>query len=144
MGSLKDVEKEAEKKRIKIEREIDYNAPTVMADENLISRLIAQLFNNALKFTPESGTVKIRYFVEANEVRFEILDTGIGIAAENLQKIFDKFYQVDASNARVFGGLGLGLAICRQITTAHNGRIWAESEGLGKGSKFVFTLPIRG
>ncbi len=69
----------------------------------------------------------------------KVSDTGIGIPAEDLDKVFDKFYQVDSTLTRETGGTGLGLAICKGLIEAHNGRIWAESE-LGKGSTFVFTL----
>ena len=142
--SINDVAKEAEKKQIKIEKEIIGDPPTIMADESLISRLVAQLLNNAMKFTPAGGRIKLIYSAGEDSVRFEIGDTGVGLVKENLEKIFEKFYQVDASYARQFGGMGLGLSICQQIVLAHKGRIWAESEGLGKGTTFIFTLPVKG
>ncbi|HTY13562.1 MAG TPA: ATP-binding protein [Candidatus Omnitrophota bacterium] len=142
--SINDVAKDAQKKQITISKEIVGDPPAVIADESLISRLIAQLINNAMKFTPAGGQIRLRYLTEGDNVRFEIKDTGVGLIRDNLEKIFEKFFQADTSYARQFGGMGLGLAICRQIVLSHNGRIWAESEGLGKGTTFVFTLPVKG
>jgi signal transduction histidine kinase len=142
--SLMDIKKDADEKKLSVSVEIQEKVSTIMADENLIARLIAQLINNALKFTPEGGSIKIKCSTEDNNVRFEITDTGIGIAADKLPRIFEKFFQADSSYARKFGGMGLGLAICKQIVEVHNGKIWVESEGLGRGTKFTFTLPIKG
>ena len=75
-------------------------------------------------------------------VRIEIEDSGIGIAAENLPKLFTKFYQVDSTYTRAAGGVGLGLAISKEIVEAHGGTIRAESGGLGWGTKIIFTLPV--
>jgi len=140
--SLLDIQKEAEKNNITLESEVQEDIIVVLADENLISRLIAQLLNNALKFTPNGGKIKISCRTENDCVRFEIADTGIGIPPDKIEKIFEKFYQADSTYARRFGGMGLGLAICKQVVETHNGKIWAESEGVGHGAKFIFTLPI--
>lgn len=142
LDSLLDIQKEAEKKNVILETDIDDNIITVLADENLITRLIAQLLNNALKFMPDGGKIKVSRFKENDQIRVEVADTGVGIAKENLEKIFEKFYQADSSYSRKFGGMGLGLAICKQIVATHGGKIWAESEGVGRGAKFIFTLPL--
>ena len=113
----------------------------VEADENQISRVIAQLFDNAFKFSPRGGKLEILVSRSDNEVRIMLKDLGIGLTKENLEKVFEKFFQVDSGYNRDKGGMGLGLAICREIVKAHGGRIWAESPGLGKGARFCFTLP---
>ncbi|MBI5699471.1 HAMP domain-containing histidine kinase [Candidatus Saganbacteria bacterium] len=112
------------------------------ADENQISRVIAQLFDNALKFTSGGGKIEVSAQKTDHEIRVKIKDEGLGLAKENLEKVFDKFYQVDSGYSRDKGGMGLGLTICREIIKAHGGRIWAESLGLGQGSTFCFTLPL--
>ncbi|MBU0573443.1 MAG: cell wall metabolism sensor histidine kinase WalK, partial [Candidatus Margulisbacteria bacterium] len=71
-----------------------------------------------------------------------VSDTGIGLSKENLERIFDKFYQVDASLARGAPGMGMGLAICKGVVESHGGRIWAESEGIGKGTRICMLLPL--
>jgi histidine kinase len=79
-----------------------------------------------------------------DSVEVQVIDNGIGIDRENLAKVFEKFYQVDSSYTRAAGGVGLGLAIAKEIIETHGGKIWVESEGLGKGSKFCFTLLLGG
>ncbi len=77
-----------------------------------------------------------------NEIQISVKDSGIGIPAEHLAKIFTRFYRVDKSRSRVGGGSGIGLTISKHLVEAHGGRIWAESEGIGTGSAFGFALPI--
>jgi signal transduction histidine kinase len=100
---------------------------------------MTNLVNNAVNYTPE-GTVTIRVKAMANEIRFEVMDTGIGIPAEDIPRVFDDFFR--ASNVET-KGTGLGLSIARRIVEAHGGRIWVESPCLESsiGSKFTFTLP---
>lgn len=124
--------------------DIPEDFPTIMADITKITRLLTNLLGNALKFTPTGGTVMVTGRREGDLVRIEVIDNGVGIAKENLGKVFDKFYQVDSSYTRAAGGVGLGLAIAKEIVEAHGGKIWAESEGTGRGGKFIFTLPISG
>ncbi len=81
--------------------------------------------------------------VQGKDVLFRVIDNGIGVAPENLERIFDKFFQVDSSMTRTEGGMGLGLAIADEFVKMHGGMIWAESEGLGKGTQICFTLPIK-
>ena len=78
----------------------------------------------------------------ADEVHIAVRDTGVGIAAEHLPRIFDRFYRIDKSRSRQAGGSGIGLTIARALVEAHGGRIWAESEGPGRGSTFTVALPI--
>ncbi len=112
----------------------------VAADEQRLSQVLDNLVNNAIKFSHPGGTITLRLRDERSFVRIEVQDMGIGISADKLEKIFDRFYQADGSATRRYGGVGLGLAICKSIVDAHGGKIWAESE-VGKGSRFIFTLP---
>jgi len=114
--------------------------PPLSADKGLITRVIANLVNNALKYTPPKGSVRVKTSYNKDEKNFyvQVSDTGDGIPKEYLTKIFDKFVQVETKKART--GRGLGLTFCKMTVEAHGGKIWVESE-LGKGSVFTFTLP---
>jgi len=113
--------------------------PAVHADPHLIERILINLIHNALKFTPSGGRVRLRATAVADAVRLSVEDTGMGLPAEELGRIFERFYKVDRSRAS--RGTGLGLAIAKHVVQAHGGRIWAESEGEGRGATFHFTLP---
>ena len=106
-------------------------------DDERILQVLANLVGNALKFTPPNGRVSVRLEHTNRGVQVSVSDTGPGIAEENLESVFERFWQVDGSDAR---GRGLGLFISRQIVEAHGGKIWANSE-LGRGSSFTFSLP---
>ncbi len=108
-------------------------------DRTMIGRVLGNLIHNALKFTPENGQISIGTQSEKGAVAVFVKDTGIGIAPEELPRIFERFYKVD--QARGSRGTGLGLSIARHVVEAHGGRIWAESQ-LGKGTTFFFTLPM--
>ncbi len=116
-------------------------AVTVSMDAQRIGQVIANLINNALKFTPAGGRVTLTVRVEGGVALVEVADTGVGIAAEHLPFLFDRFYQVDAGLTRSKGGAGLGLAICRAIVEAHGGQVGVITEP-GSGSRFYFTLPL--
>jgi signal transduction histidine kinase/putative methionine-R-sulfoxide reductase with GAF domain len=115
----------------------------IQGDRDALRQLVENLLGNALKFT-DSGEVWIEVVEERGVARLAVGDTGIGLERAELRRVFDRFYQVDGSATRKFGGQGLGLAICREIVARHNGRIWAESKGAGEGSRFVVELPVRG
>lgn len=104
-----------------------------------ILQVLANLFTNAIKFTPRGGRITLRLLNEPNQVHIQVSDTGVGIAAEQLPYIFERFRQVDSSNTRRTGGLGLFLV--RSIVEAHGGTVVAESPGLGQGATFTVTLP---
>jgi PAS domain S-box-containing protein len=119
------------------------------ADRLKLEQVLVNLLANAVKFTPAGGTVTVEAGREADGVAMRVRDTGEGIAPDQLERIFEPFYQagglgesrITDRRARRVRGTGLGLAICRQIVTLHGGRIWAESEGPGRGSTFVVVLP---
>lgn len=120
--------------------EIPDELPTVLADRQRVSQVFDNLLGNAIKFSNPGDTVTVRMFEQRTHIRTEVEDTGIGIPADKLARIFDRFYQVDGTTTRRFGGTGLGLAITRQIIEAHGGRVGVTSE-VDKGSTFHFTIP---
>ena len=116
----------------------------VYSDYNRLVQVMNNLLSNAIKFTPEQGEIEIRVFlpkVLSPHVGVSVKDTGPGIRAEDLERVFDKFEQVRLSETRKIGGTGLGLAISRSIIEAHKGKIWVESKP-GEGAKFIFLLPV--
>lgn len=130
----------AEKKGLVIEANLP-DTPTILyIDKGRINQVLDNLIGNALKFSPDGGTVTITLQDEADKIQVSIADQGIGIPPDKLQRVFDRFYQVDGSSRRRFGGTGLGLAIVKRIIDAHQGAIWVESE-VNLGSTFHFVLP---
>jgi two-component system phosphate regulon sensor histidine kinase PhoR len=112
----------------------------VLADRDRILQVLTNLLDNAIKFTPEGGTVEVAAALDAHEAAVSVTDSGRGIPEEDLPRVFDRFYRVERSRSREAGGTGLGLAIAKHIVDAHGGRITAHSR-LGAGSTFTFTLP---
>lgn len=123
-----------------VRTDVPEDIPNVRADEERISQVLDNLIGNAIKFSPAGGEIWLRVRRQGDYVRFEVQDSGIGINSDNLGNIFKRFYQEDGSTTRRYGGVGLGLTICKEIVEAHGGEIWAESEP-GQGSTFCFTLP---
>jgi signal transduction histidine kinase len=116
--------------------------PAVRADRDRAIQALTNLLTNALRYTPAPGTVGVAAAREGGSVRFAVRDTGIGIAAEHLPHIFERFYRVDKSRSRALGGSGVGLTIAKALIEAMDGRLWVASEGPGKGATFTFTLPV--
>lgn len=114
----------------------------LQADQELVTQLLQNLMSNAVKFTPPGGKVTITLEEEASAARIVVQDTGKGIPEDQLEKIFERFYQVDGSNTREHGGSGLGLAICKNIVDWHDGKIWVENVK-DSGAKFVVLLPMK-
>jgi signal transduction histidine kinase/ActR/RegA family two-component response regulator len=115
---------------------------SVNGDEARLQQVVDNLLSNAIKFTPKGGSVDVELEVIRAEVRITVRDTGIGIDPATLPEIFDRFRQGDTSSTRHYGGLGLGLAIVRNLTELHGGKVTAESGGEGRGSAFTVTLPV--
>jgi signal transduction histidine kinase len=155
---------EAEKKKIRFDVVCDEAVPELTADPVRLRQILINLAGNALKFTPENGNVKLTAVASEMSlggeedddgdgigaallmapepaIEFRVTDTGIGIAADQIDKIFDAFYQVDGSSTREYGGAGLGLAIAKSLVDAHHGRIRVESTP-NQGSTFFVTLPL--
>ena len=123
---------------------MDAQPGRVLADEERILQVLNELVSNAIKFSPPETTIRLGALpggqAGADQICLFVEDQGRGIAAEKLERIFDRFQQGDASDSRSLGGTGLGLALCRSIVAQHGGRIWAESTE-GEGSRFLLTLP---
>ena len=119
----------------------DLDDLVITADARGVKQVMLNLLSNAAKFTPDGGAITVDAQKEGEEILISVSDTGIGIAPENQARIFEEFYQA-SDRARKPPGTGLGLAICKRIVELHSGRIGVESDGLGKGSRFFFTLPL--
>jgi signal transduction histidine kinase len=130
-------------KDLTLQANVQQNLPPVMADPGRVAQVLQNLINNAMSYTAAGGTITVNASPAASaaEVQLSVRDTGIGIAAEHLPFVFDRFYRVDQSRTRATGGAGLGLTIVKQLVEAHGGHVWAEST-LGQGSTFSFTLPV--
>ena len=115
-------------------------ATRVQVDRDRLNQVIDNLINNAIKFSPDGGTITVSLSDEKTQVHLAVADEGVGVPKEKQSRIFERFYQVDGSSRRRFGGTGVGLAIVKRIVDAHSGRIWVESEE-GRGSAFHILLP---
>jgi CheY-like chemotaxis protein len=125
-----------------IETNLEDDLPLVRADGDSIFRVIANLLSNARKYSPSGGAIVVGAKVNDGMVEVSVRDEGLGIPLESLNHLFHKFYRVDTADRRAIKGTGLGLAISKNIVEAHGGKISAFSKGLGKGSTFVFTIPV--
>ncbi|NTU80942.1 MAG: HAMP domain-containing protein [Chloroflexales bacterium] len=121
---------------------IEPNLPHVWADPDRIDQVLINILSNACRYTPGGGSVTLRAFYHEHMVTVLVRDSGVGISAEHLPHVFERFYRVDKSRARQSGGSGIGLAIARHLIYAQGGEIWAESDGQGKGTTFFFTVPL--
>lgn len=122
----------------------ELNGLKVEADERRLKQIMFNLLSNAAKFTPDGGSITVEARRDGDNVLISVADTGIGIEPDEQEKIFEEFYQA-RTNSGLHGktpGTGLGLSIAKRLVEMHGGRIWAESEGIGKGSRFSFTIPI--
>ena len=127
-------------KQLKLEKNIPLELPRLIADRTKVKQILLNLLSNAIKFTTQ-GRVLVGVQAEPEAVRVRVSDTGIGIRAEDLARLFEPFQQLDNPVARGAGGTGLGLAISKKFVELHGGRIWAESRE-NQGSTFQFTLPL--
>ncbi len=149
---------QAEEKAVAISREIPVGLPKIHGDKDKIEQIFTNLINNAIKFTPEGGSITVaansvrsgefpnseprseENEFDRNFIEISVEDTGIGIPENELDLVFDKFHQIGGSLTRKTGGTGLGLPITKELIEAHKGQVWVESK-VGKGSRFMFTLP---
>lgn len=142
----------ADHKNIQLNQLVMSDLPLAWADEQRVNQILSNLLSNAVKFTPEGGNVTVRASLltpaedadpgEQAMLAVQVIDSGIGVAADQLERIWDRFYQVESSSTRRFGGAGLGLAISKQLVELHGGRIIATSKGEGEGTTISFTLPL--
>jgi len=141
MTVLESAEAAATKAGIVLRAEIPETLPLVWADRDCLEQVFDNLLGNAIKFSPDGGTITVCIREECEYLHVAVSDMGIGIANDQLEKIFERFYQVNGSPTRRFSGTGLGLALVKKTIEAHGGKVWAESQE-GQGSTFFFTLPI--
>jgi signal transduction histidine kinase/HAMP domain-containing protein len=129
-----------EEKQLKLQVEIVPGTPCVPGEEHHLRKVVDNLVNNALKFTPSGGSVNVYVYQENGHVMLQVSDTGIGIPPEKQPHVFERFYQVDGSIRRRYGGTGLGLALVKEVVEAHKGKVSVESK-VGRGSTFTVALP---
>jgi PAS domain S-box-containing protein len=134
----------AQAKTIQLITNFEPTIGMVSADSDRLQQVIWNLLSNAIKFTPIGGSIEVRLAVISPVAQIQIIDTGCGISAEFLPHVFDRFRQADASITRSYGGLGLGLAIARQLVELHGGTLQAQSLGIGQGATFTIELPLIG
>jgi len=125
----------------KIEVDFPPDFPPVLADPEKVEEVLTNLIENAIKFSPQGGTITVKGEISQSEILVTVTDEGIGIPLRDQEWVFDRFYRVEDDSTKSTRGTGLGLYICKTLIEAHGGRIWVESE-LGKGSRFTFSLPI--
>lgn len=141
---LEEVASKAAEKGIHLTAHDGIKTPEVFADLDKVHQILLNLIGNALKFTPNQGTIEVGFKVVDGDIEVAIKDSGVGISKEDISKLFKKFERLDNSYvaAATTGGTGLGLYICRLLVDKMGGKIWASSEGLGHGTTFTFSLPI--
>jgi signal transduction histidine kinase len=135
------VRERASRHGIKLDQSIDERLGDYSGDERKIKQILVNLLTNAVKFTPEGGQVKVEARLGDSAVILSVVDSGIGIAKEDQDAIFEEFRQASGNYAQKREGTGLGLTLTKRFVEMHGGKIWVESE-VGKGSTFTFTLPI--
>jgi signal transduction histidine kinase len=167
-GSLVMVKEKAMQHGIQISKDFDGVPENIIADERKLQQILYNLLSNAVKFTPDGGSISLsaqylsyqngHWFCREDHpavlpldadnplmkgglISISLQDTGVGISPKDLERIFEPFEQAENSLSRPFQGTGLGLSLARKMVELHGGKIWAESEGKGTGSKFIFVIP---
>src|ERR1700733_6533392 len=141
-AAIETVRPAADARSIRLEKVLDLAAGPISGDPNRLQQVICNLLSNAVKFTEKNGRVQVVLQRVNSHIEISVADTGIGIAAEFLPYVFERFRQADASTTRAHGGLGLGLAIVKNLVELHGGNVSVASAGAGCGSTFTFSLPI--
>jgi signal transduction histidine kinase len=137
----------AKKKAQTVEAEIEADLPALRADPVRFKQILFNLLSNAVKFTPDNskiGLAAMRSSADRTLLEIRVTDTGVGIKAEDLPRLFQEFVQLETTQLQKHEGTGLGLALTKCLAELHGGRIWASSEGEGKGSTFTVLLPFGG
>ncbi len=137
-----DVESLAAAKGHHLHVDLTHGDTIINADRHKLGMALTNIVNNAVKFTPSGGHIFLSIEHRPHEVWMKVDDNGVGIPADSLEKIFEEFYQVEDHMTRRHNGMGIGLSIARGVVQAHNGRVWAESQGQDKGSTFYIALPL--
>lgn len=140
--AIESVKPTAETKKIILQKTIDRGPGWIWGDANRLQQILWNLLSNAIKFTPSGGRIEIIVEQIGSSLEINIHDTGSGISPDFMPYVFDRFRQADASLSRQHGGLGVGLAIVKQLVELHGGTVRAESAGVGKGSSFIVALPL--
>jgi signal transduction histidine kinase len=128
-------------KEVSLTLDIAPDLPDIQADPTRLVQVLLNLLGNALQYTPAGGRVTVHARRQGHELLVSVQDSGVGLAAEHLPHIFERFYRVDKSRSRAGGGSGIGLTIAKRLVEMHGGRIWANSDGPDQGSAFTFSLP---
>ena len=139
-GALQDFHVVADQAELELEADIDDGVRPVRGELTYLRRVLDNLLGNAVKFTPPGGTISVRVEQSGDQAVLEVSDTGIGIPQDQQERVFERFYQVDGSTKRRYGGVGLGLALVREVVGALGGQVGLKSE-MGKGTTFTVTLP---
>jgi hypothetical protein len=142
---IEDMRPLADRKELQLQLEIEGTLPTIKADPDRIEQVLKHLLDNAVKFTPNGGSVGLRawHLPENDAIGIDVWDTGIGIPPDAMHKLFTRFYQVDSSNTRLYGGTGIGLSLVKELVHRHGGEVTVDSK-VNKGSTFHVLLPIAG
>ena len=133
---------EIEKKEHNVECFVTASVPPVVADKYGIERVVLNVLSNAIKYTPDKGTIKVYVGFVYNDAYIKVIDNGIGIPEQDLSRIFDRFYRVDKARSRELGGTGLGLSIAKEILDKNKGSIDIKSK-VGKGTEVVIRIPTK-
>jgi len=131
-----------EEKEMRLVLELDSDVAHTRGNLRYLTQVLNNLLDNACKFSPRGSTVTVRARRDRDEFVISVTDEGIGVPPDKLPRLFERFYQVEGGTTRRFGGMGLGLALAKDIVERHGGRIWAHSEGEGTGLTMTFTLPV--
>lgn len=142
-AAVRAIWQQALRRDITLRVEISETLPEIELDAQGLLRALNHVLDNAVKFSPEGSEIHFESFVSDGAVWFRIEDQGIGIAPGELDRIFDRFYQIHGESTRRYGGMGIGLSVVKEVVQAHHGEVWAESRGEGHGTSISIKLPVR-